>query len=382
MEQISSQIAVLIYRFLRGELSASEREELDKWLQDDTHRQWFEQLRDKERVMQKTLYFDRLDKQKGWERLEQNLPTGRRAVVWSRVIAASVALLMLAGTSYYLWQKPFTTPGTTIAKRQPAMTTPAFYLSTGEVIGLAKDSCYSVALPNGGVITNTNGTLTFQQQESADTLPTTFNEVKTPRGGEYKVVLPDGTTVWLNAESSLRFPSTFAKDSRKIYACGELYFEVAPDKQHPFRVEVEGAYTVEVLGTAFNIRAYPGHSGSTTLINGSLQINRGEERVMLKPGQQAIAHANKRVEVMNVNVDSHVAWRKGYFLFENTRLEEIMEELQRWYDVEVFFVHEKLRDEHFSVELKRQEEIKEVLKLLEKTGSIEITIENQTVYIK
>lgn len=197
------------------------------------------------------------------------------------------------------------------------------------------------------------------------------------------MVLADGTTVWMNAGSTLRFPQFFTGDCRKVIARGELYFEVARDEEKPFIVEMEGGYKVKVLGTEFNMRSYDEGVCETTLVRGKVSIEGDSLQTILAPGQQAIQRKGAGgVEVKEVDSRDAVAWRRGAFLFDNARLEDIMEELGRWYDVEVFFESQAIREERFSVDTRRYTTIDEVLELIESTGTVGVAIKERSVIVK
>ena len=189
--------------------------------------------------------------------------------------------------------------------------------------------------------------------------------------------------MWLNAESKLRFPTVFSKEERRVWASGELYFQVARDTMAPFRVEVEGAYEVEVLGTEFNVRAYRDLPLATTLVKGSVAIHDADLNIRLRPGEQVLKKENaKGLVVHKVDVTPYIAWREGYFLFENERLENILNELARWYNVDIFFENQTVREERFSVDIQRHEDFEEVLRLIERTGTVKITIKENRVFVK
>ena len=210
-----------------------------------------------------------------------------------------------------------------------------------------------------------------------------YSEIRIPRGGEYKVVLPDGTVVWLNAESSLRFPTVFTGKERKVYAKGELYFDVKHDEVKPFIVEVEKDYTVQVLGTEFNIRAYGESSRATTLVKGRVQVRGADNTVLLEPGQQAFeAPGTNDLEVLDVDVAPYVAWHEGKFHFVHVSLKNIMEELSRWYDVQVIFENPVVQNECFTIEMQRFDDFNKVLRLIERTGMVTISVDGHTVTVK
>jgi len=168
-----------------------------------------------------------------------------------------------------------------------------------------------------------------------------FHTLQTPRTGAYNIVLADGTKVWLNAYSSLKFPSRFDSKERVVELLGEAYFEVAPNKKQPFKVRSR-EQTIEVLGTHFNISAYESESTVTTLLEGAVKVNRiaSNSSVLLKPGQQStIKEDTKQIQLAHINTEHAVAWKNGYFNFDNETLASILSKIERWYDVE--FTYEK-----------------------------------------
>ena len=167
-----------------------------------------------------------------------------------------------------------------------------------------------------------------------------------------------------------------------MYAQGELYFEVARDSTRPFRVELE-SYTVEVTGTEFNVRTYADGPQLTTLVSGGVTIYRENEIVCLKPGEEAVLQqAGGTIHVQKAEVESRLAWLRGYFLFDNAKLEDIMNELGRWYNVDIFFENSKVREERFSLELRRHEDFWQVLDLIERAGMVEIVVKKNVIFIK
>lgn len=385
MDEITSKIEILIYRFLRGALSDSEREELDRWLREGKHQEWFDRICDRERLFQKSLRLDRLNerKEESWRYLDRKTGLRTRRMVLRWVVAASLVIPLFIGVLYFKGERQFEPVAHTriLDLVVPGMKTAGLYLPDGEVVQLNSDSTSSLALVGHEGFRNENGTLIYQPDQVSKGIPR-YSEIKIPRGGEYKMVLPDGTTVWLNAESSLRFPDVFSGGVRKVYARGELYFEVTRDEKRPFLVEVEGDYTVEVLGTEFNLRAYGDGSCVTTLVKGSVRVKEQEQTVLLVPGEQAVKEDGGGLEVKKVDVRSSVAWREGNFFFRQARLEDIMTELARWYDVQVLFENEEMRNELFSIEMKRFEDFNQVLKLIERTGIVHMVVDGHTVTVR
>jgi len=220
-------------------------------------------------------------------------------------------------------------------------------LADGSIIQLNDVENGKIANQEGIIISKTDeGQLTYSLKESIVENPLkelAYNTISTPKGGQFQVVLPDGTKVWLNAMSILRYPVLFMDDERVVELEGEGYFEVARNTKQPFKVITDNQ-TVTVLGTHFNINSYKSESIKTTLLEGSVKISGstiGETKeaksVILKPGQQASIGSSNILKVKNVNVDNAIAWKLGVFQFENTNIKDVMEEFSRWYDVDVDF---------------------------------------------
>lgn len=225
-----------------------------------------------------------------------------------------------------------------------------------------------------------NGQLVYNNRDTAGAAA--YNTMTTPRGRQYQLTLADGSRVWLNAASSVTFPTAFVGSERRVEISGEAYFEVAHDASKPFVVAVAGM-EVKVLGTHFNINSYSDEpSIKTTLLEGRVMVERGGRQVYLNPGQQAILRPgqdNIRV-AYDVDVDEVVAWKNGSFSYNRVDIETIMRQVARWYDVEV--VYEKKTDETFSGGLPRSQNVSELLKRLEATERVNFEIKGKLIIVK
>jgi transmembrane sensor len=213
-----------------------------------------------------------------------------------------------------------------------------------------------------------------------------YNTIATPRAAQYQVELPDGSQVWLNAASSLRFPTAFTGGERRVEVTGEVYFEVATlplraGQKMPFIVTVNGA-EVQVLGTHFNVMAYDDEEAlKTTLLEGAVQFVSGNKSNLLQPGQQSQLTKDGTVKVVShVDVNRVTAWKNGLFDFDNAGIETIMRQLSRWYDVEVIFKSRHNKD-LFMLEVPRSSKLSDVLKILELTGNIKFEIDGKKVIV-
>ncbi len=214
------------------------------------------------------------------------------------------------------------------------------------------------------------GTNTFGKQGTVVDPSKVLLELTTPLGGMYQITLPDGTKVWLNASSSLKYPMSFAKNERKVILLGEAFFEVSKDSSRPFKVLSKGQ-EIEVLGTAFNVNAYPENTAiKTTLITGKVKLSNGNhasQAIYLRPGQQSINTNNGNIQVANVDTEPFTAWKDGLFYFDETPVSDALQQIGRWYNVEVRYKGEAAQT-HFYGRIKRNKPLREVLDVLEEGG--------------
>ncbi|MDN5286902.1 MAG: FecR family protein [Mucilaginibacter sp.] len=209
---------------------------------------------------------------------------------------------------------------------------------------------------------------------------TLYNTITTPRGGQYQVVLSDGTKVWLNAASSLKFPAIFTGSERKVELTGEAYFEVAKNKNMPFKIAVNNM-GIEVLGTHFNVDAYKDEQViKTTLLEGSVKLVTDNHEAYLKPGQQASLGQQQTFNIHPVNTEEAVAWKNGYFMFNNENIQDIMRKISRWYDVEVVY-EGKIDEKDFGGTVSRFDSVTGVLKSLELTGTVHFKMEGRRITV-
>ena len=308
----------------------------------------------------------------------------RRRKPWLAA-AAAVLLLLAAGGFWFnrenkqpVAQQPAQVP--LVADVPPGGNKAVLTLGDGTVITL--DSSGNGVLAQQGnmkIIKQANGQLAYEQagQGQAEIL---FNTMRTPRGGEYRLTLPDGSRVWLNAASSVTYPTSFTGESRDVSITGEAYFEVARQAGKPFRVKA-GDMTVEVLGTHFNINAYTGEKAvKTTLLEGAVKIAAAGKEALLKPGQQAGLHGNGSLNVKdNVDLDEVVAWKNGLFQFNDADMPAVMRQLENWYDVKVIYEGE-VPERSFGGAMQRTLPLTKVLKILEE-NDVKFRLEGRNLIV-
>lgn len=319
---------------------------------------------------------------------EEDLSPVRSLLFWKRMVAAaSVAVLLLAG--YFLFQRQSSRSKTssgvvqTQAQRFKNDVDPGQYkarltLADGKVIILDSVLAGQLATQGGTVIVNKNGQLVYQSE--GKTTEVLYNTLTTAKGETYTTVLADGSKVWLNSASSIRFPVAFTGNERRVEITGEAYFEVAQDHRKKFIVSSHGVNT-EVLGTHFNINAYANEEAvKVTLLEGSVLVSNQSDSKAIKPGQQASAIANSPFTVNHSpDLEEVMAWKDGRFYFENSSVESIMKQVERWYDVEV--VYKDQIPHLFVAKIPREVPISELLKLLELTDLVHFKIEGKKITV-
>lgn len=309
----------------------------------------------------------------------------RRIFRWRMWGSVAAVLALGIGMACWWWMKRDEVPqeAVYVAYQEPDRSKVHLVTATGEVLDLsATASLDTLEIDGQAVIRNATGLVYAPQDSCADDSCQRMNEVYVPRGAEFNLVLSDGSHVWLNSDSRLRYPSVFRGDVREVEVSGEVFFEVARDERSPFVVKVEGLEVV-VLGTKFNVNTRVVERIQTTLVEGQVAVNLpAGQSVVLEPGEMASANVvSGEVRSKPVNVQKYVAWRYGRFCFEEATMEEIMRELALWYDVEVEYRNGALKSERFTGSLPRSESIMEILKKIEQTTYVHFHVAGNRIII-
>jgi transmembrane sensor len=306
---------------------------------------------------------------------------GKSKRLWPRIAAAASILLLLSFGAYFVIYK-HQVPSQKIAQKDiaPGSNSATLTLGNGKTIVLNGKQNGQLAVQGNMLVNKTAGGLLKYKAIAGAGNEVMVNTVTTKRKEQYSVVLSDGTTVWLNAASSIKYPTVFTGKNREVEITGEAYFEVVHDKAKPFRV-VSNGQTVEVLGTHFNINSYDDEQTvKTTLLAGSVRIIANSNLKILKPGQQSTVQGNT-INLSDVDVDEVVAWKEGYFEFADTDIQSVMRQISRWYDVDIQFEGLVTR-ETFTGRISRFRNISQVLKIVEASKSVNITIQGRRIMIK
>lgn len=372
----------LLTNYREGECTPEEEAIIESWYLD---------FNDEE----KSITLEELDQAKNnvWESLpvHESVKT-KQFKLWpsfTRIAAAAVILLSVSVGLYFATRKTDHNNVTAVVSTNnilPGGKKAILTLANGKSLVLSEALNGKLADQTGTSIVKTaNGEIVYNAENNNAT-KVEYNQLSIPRGGYYVLTLVDGTKVWLNSESSLKYPTDFIGNERVVELTGEGYFEVASRKNQPFKV-ITSKQTVEVLGTHFNINAYDNESVTkTTLLEGSVKVassqNKkqfGTSEAILKPGQQALLK-NDVFRVIEADTEGAVAWRNNYFMFNKEELGSIMRQLSRWYDVEVICPQD-LEDKAFIGTISRSKSIKEVINIMEKTKDVHFKIEGRRITV-
>ncbi|MBS1566087.1 MAG: FecR domain-containing protein [Bacteroidetes bacterium] len=317
---------------------------------------------------------------------------------WRRYTAAAAIVLLLATGSIVYWATRHTSKSSEPGSRQiasanvqdlaPGSNKALLVLSNGSTIVLDSAANGTIAKQANTLVNKKGAELQYEDASQAGDHSIVYNTVSTPRGGQYQVTLPDGTKVWLNAASSLRFPTAFSGNERSVELSGEAYFEVAQNPAKPFKVRKKDSnIEVQVLGTHFNVNAYDDEGDTKiTLLEGKISITAGQRPTTLFPGQQALvlAATGKSSDIIvrtNADLDEAMAWKNGLFQFNNTNIAAMMKQLSRWYDVDIAY-EGNVMNESFSGTIPRNTTALGLFEVLELTKTVQFSIEHKKIVVR
>jgi ferric-dicitrate binding protein FerR (iron transport regulator) len=390
------EIVRILYELVnRQAISDEDKRKLEEWISLSAHnRRLYEEVLDAEAFRQEVKTSLDLDSKQLWKKISKRLPRKKNNLIaffrdrpLRYAVAAAVLLIFSTGV-YFLFFNKAAKEIASVEKIEKRMNNDVEPGTDKAVLTVADGSTIILDNSKKGIITEQNGTTVTNEEmqlkydvsgPKALNQPLSYHTLTTPRGGQYQLLLPDGSKVFLNAASSIHFPTAFIGDERNVEITGEAYFEVAKDSKKPFKVNVKGMQ-IEVLGTHFNINAYDDEQIiRTTLFEGIVKVSKNGNNKMIKPGQQAqVDPGNENVRITTADAEQTIAWKEGFFVFKNNDIETIMRQLARWYDVDV--VYKGRPAEKFSGRINRNTKLSEVLKAFEES-SVHFKIQNKSITV-
>ncbi|MEO8403445.1 MAG: FecR domain-containing protein [Chitinophagaceae bacterium] len=400
-DQEALHIASLLYGYIWESLTPDEHDELDNWVgESDENMYLFEELTDEKNIKKALDWLADTDGERMSKKLKGRIRFSDagfkvRAIRYTRRYAVAASLILVIATTALYFYKTSSHQHTEkilavsqpVAPVVPGTDKAILTLAGNHNIELNNSITGQLAVQGNSTITNDNGHLSYTASGTGANTGLQ-NTVTTPRGGTYSMTLSDGTKMWLNAASSVRFPPSFDDKERRVVINGEVYFEVAhstlpgSDKKRPFIVELENrGIEVEVLGTHFNINSYTDEPlVKTTLLEGSIRITSGKEVKMVTPNQQAQIGDDQSIKLVETDVDEAVAWKNGDINMKHANIATLMREIGRWYDVSPVFLGNMPTTVDLGGDYKRIKSIEELLKSLNKTG-IHATLEGRRLTV-
>ncbi|MCU4156327.1 FecR family protein [Carboxylicivirga sp. A043] len=380
------QLSHIIVKYLKGQSHESEDNAIQRWAEQAPENNTFlERLTNEEALNEDLANYQKFDSNAAWKRFEERHQLQTHKIVrWSALtrIAAVASLLLMAGSLSYLFLSDFNGASKPVVSdyMQPGDKSALLMLNDETLVVLNDTLNRSVTAQSSVMATVKNGQLAYVD-DAVKSVPMT---ITVPLRSEYQFVLGDGTKIWMNAGSKVSFNHPFGDNTRRVKVEGEVFLEVAKDVNRPFVVELPKGNAVQVLGTQFNVKAYADEiAQQVVLVEGSVlwKDHSGTERIM-EPGQ--LLSANQKLNILDVrSVDTYpyIAWTKGYFVYDGETLEEIMRSLSRWYGVEVRYQDDVIKDLHFSIDVKRYENLNDILTKLEVTEKIYFTINGSEILV-
>ena len=379
------EIARLIAKSSSRQINSAEQKKLDSWENESLqNKKLFEKINDWDNFQERNSIYKSIDSEQAWEKFSKHINKSKKVVrlkFYKYAAAILIPLMIFGGMFYYLIDKQEKV-SEQLVSIQPGTQNAVIILDDGNTINLEDGQLDQLVEEDGSVIQNKKGELSYNNAKSKPTGKQLQNTLLVPRGGEYNLVLSDGSRIYLNSISKLTYPVVFNGSTREVSLEGEAYFEVAKDKHKPFIVNINGM-KIEVLGTSFNVKAYNDENEiAATLVEGKIKLNAEEsdDEWILTPDQQAVFEKEtNQVTVQEVDVQQFIGWKNGVFYFTDQPVEDIMITLSRWYDFDYVFEKEELKSIRFEGGLNKYENINPILDIMQSTGKLEYKIEGKKI---
>lgn len=375
-----TDIQHLIISSLEGTASEEELLVLQKWLEEsEQHFLLFHAYR---QDWIQAGCVQRYQTEEAWKKVEHRLfhrMSVKHLFLWTRIAGYAALVVLMIAVGYVFMRRDQDKDQAYVVEGniEPGGKKAILVLGSDEKVVLG-DEAEETLLAGNTTVKKEGNTLVYGEKHAKETAGE-YNRLITPRGGEYAVVLADGTKVWLNAESELHYPVHFPEHEREVHLKGEAYFSVSKQVGKPFVVCV-GDSRITVLGTEFNVRNYQDEVVATTLVKGAVRIHDAGRECDLTPGQQAVIEADG-IRVREVDTDLYTAWKDGYFIYREKTLEDIMKELSRWYDFTYDCQSEELRQMTLTAKLRKFDRVEDIFDILKRTGRLDFATHGKNVTV-
>lgn len=384
------QIPELIIKKMNREISTEEENSLQEWLsQSEDNKSVYTRICSEENLKSMIKSYNNIDSELAWQKIIKQTQAKRKPFRKIMITAMRYAAVILIPTmigAYLIFQ--YEAPEDSnisfeaLEDQITNLKESSLVMSDGNVVNLSPESTDSIHEQDGTQITKDEKELYYQNTHAKNDQEVKFNTLITPKSKVFNVVLADGTKVWLNASSAIKYPTQFVGDERKVYLTGEAFFDVTSDASKPFIVSTK-EMDVEVLGTSFNVMAYQDEElVEATLVEGEIKVKTAHHRMVIIPGKQV--RFNKKsnsFKELEVDTDLYVSWKDGKYIFEYKNLETVLTKLSRWYGVQVFYLDETMRNIHFTGTLYKYNDIKQTLHIIELSTNVKFELVENAVLV-
>lgn len=385
----------IIVSYLKGDITSEDMVIMEEWISSDSqNKELLNKLSDEDYISDSLSELSNYNTQFAWNNIKAEIKPKKRSTLNILLRVAAVLVLMVSGWGVMKYISDDIADRTEVYQKKlsdigPGQAKALLILEDGKEIKLEEVRDTSILTAEGRVLINSDRTIKYSKNSEVKDLNNKVAEIKwhtikIPRGGEYVLKLADGTKVWLNSDSEIRYPSEFTGKIRQVYLKGEAYFDVEKNPKKPFIVNTS-KMDVKVLGTGFNVMAYEDEENMhTTLVEGLVEIKtKGTYSKVQKiyPGQQALLGGNG-LELRKVDTKLYTAWKDGRFAFNSEPLESVVRKLSRWYSVEFFFVTNSLKESEFTGNIPKYQDISKVVEMLEYTSKARFSIKNGAIVVR
>ena len=372
-----------MHLYLSGAITDEEKQELQQWLDASLkNKALFDRVKNNRHFGSKYKAFKSINHDAAFERFEKRVGV-KSHVRYSWLKYAAIFLLPLSLGVFLLLNTTKTKIEVPImAKIVPGEAKATLVLADGQFVNLQKDSVWDITVSPGASATSSRQGIDYSKVNVKEK-SVRYNTLKTPRGGEFNITLSDGSVVHLNSATELKYPVVFDEEKREVHVSGEAYFEVKKEEKRPFYVVVDGM-RIRVYGTSFNVNTQREGFVQTVLVEGSVGIMAEgmDEECRMSHSQLAEYYKERSlIEVKEVDVESYVAWKDGFFVFEDESLEQIMNTLSLWYDVDVFYVNPQLKGLHFTGHMRRYDQIDNILKAIGSAVGVTFSVKDRSIWV-
>ncbi len=389
-EKYIFNLAKSIAKSIGGDLSEEESQSVKEWGESSIYNsELLRSFKSVENLEDKFASYSKIDWKEDYSKfiIKKNKKEKRIKIYSFLKYAAAIVLPVAITLTFLTIEKPDYSKQLASTKIETGSSKATLVLASGEKIYLSGDKKNTLQEKDGSLITTDSGVISYKKEKVSrkkEISKPIYNSLNVPRGGEYFLTLADGTKVWVNSETKLKYPVSFSGKQRIVYLTGEAYFDVTKNPEKPFIVVTKDA-KIKVLGTSFNVKAYEENEIAATLVEGSVSIisPKNKKEIILCPGEQGLIEKNTgNIIKKNVDISLYTAWKDGRFVFRKTKMDDILKTLSRWYDIDIFYQNEEVKNITFTGNIKRYSDFDNIIDIIETTKRVKFKVKGKIIIVQ